>query len=111
MFPTPRIATEKIPECKPHIERGDHKRLYRFSPDEYRELSAVFNGPHPETAMSSRSSTGRRKERRRTTYRPQPKAFVPDFHPEEIAEIATRLRADAGLPKEPSGEGNVAPDG
>jgi Mn-containing catalase len=30
MFPTPRIATEKIPECKPHIDRGDHLRLYRF---------------------------------------------------------------------------------
>src|SRR4029450_6826266 len=49
MFPTPRIPTEKIPECKPHIERGDHLRLYRFSPEDYRELPAVFNGPSPET--------------------------------------------------------------
>ena len=48
MFPTPRIPTEKIPDCKPYIERGEH-RLYRFSPTDYLELSAVFNGPHPET--------------------------------------------------------------
>jgi Mn-containing catalase len=33
----------------------------------------------------------------------QPKAFVPDYHPEEIAEIAARLRQAAGLPREPTG--------
>jgi Mn-containing catalase len=49
MFPTPRIPTEKIPECQPHIQRGEHKRLYRFSPSDYGEIVAVFNGPHPET--------------------------------------------------------------
>ena len=49
LFPSPRIPTDKIPECQPHIKRGDHLRLYRFSPDDYNELSAVFNGPHPET--------------------------------------------------------------
>ena len=49
LFPTPRIPTDKIPECQPHIKRGDHLRLYRFSPEDYLELAAVFNGPHPET--------------------------------------------------------------
>src|SRR5215210_8855654 len=49
MFPSPRIPTDKIPECKPHIERGEHKTLYRFSPSDYQEIVAVFNGPHPET--------------------------------------------------------------
>jgi Mn-containing catalase len=42
---------------------------------------------------------------------PQPKAFVPDFHPEEIAEIAANLREAAGLPKEPTGEVNVPASG
>ena len=49
LFPSPRIPTDKIPECRPHIERGDHRRIYRFSPDDYLEIAAVFNGPHPET--------------------------------------------------------------
>ena len=30
--------------------------------------------------------------------------FAPDYAPEEIAEIAQRLRKDAGLPDEPLGE-------
>ena len=33
LFPAPRIPTEKIPECQPHIERGEHTKLYRFSPE------------------------------------------------------------------------------
>ena len=36
---------------------------------------------------------------------------MPDFHPEEIAEIAARLRTDAGLPKEPTGEVNTPASG
>lgn len=44
---------------------------------------------------------------------PQPKAFAPDAHPEEIAEIAQMLRMKGGLPKEPTGEINVpaSPEG
>jgi hypothetical protein len=34
---------------------------------------------------------------------PQPAVFAPDYAPEEIAEIATKLRQRAGLPKEPTG--------
>ena len=49
LFPSPRIPTDKIPECQPHIERGEHRKLYRFSLSDYLELAAVFNGPHPET--------------------------------------------------------------
>src|ERR1700709_2664482 len=49
LFPTPRIPTDKIPACQPHIKRGEHLKLYRWSQDDFKELSAVFNGPHPET--------------------------------------------------------------
>jgi hypothetical protein len=33
----------------------------------------------------------------------QPAVFAPDVAPEEIAEIAQKLREKAGLPKEPTG--------
>src|SRR4051794_29807166 len=48
-FPAPRIPTDKIPECKPHLDAGSHLTLYRFTPDDYEEVKAVFKGPHPET--------------------------------------------------------------
>ena len=35
---------------------------------------------------------------------PEPSVFAPDYAPEEIAEIAQKLRKTAGLPDEPLGE-------
>ena len=103
MFPSPRIATEKIPECKRHIERGDHLRLYRFSPDDYQELAAVFNGPNPETGEELVVIDEAAEGVPPRDLPAQPAVFAPDVQPEEIAEIAAKLREQAGLPKEPTG--------
>jgi Mn-containing catalase len=104
MFPSPRIPTDKIPESKVHMEKGEHTKLYRFSPTDYLELAAVFNGPHPETgeplAVVDEAPEG---------FPPfdlpaQEGVFAPDYAPEEIAEIARKLREKAGLSDEPTGE-------
>jgi Mn-containing catalase len=103
MFPTPRIPTSKIPECQPHIEAGSHKKLYRFSPSDYLELAAVFNGPHPETGDELEVVDEPPEGAPWHDLPPETGVFAPDYAPEEIAEIATRLREAAGLPKEPTG--------
>jgi Mn-containing catalase len=103
MFPTPRIPTDKIPECRPHIERGEHLKLYRFSPKDYREILAVFNGPHPETGEELVVVDEAPEGAPPQDLPPQPAVFAPDYAPEEIAEIAQRLREAAGLPKQPTG--------
>ena len=96
LFPSPRIPTEKIPECQPHIKRGDHLRLYRFSPDDYRESPPSSTARIPRRA---RTSSGRRAAGGRAAQRPpaQPAVFAPDYSPEEIREIAGSLRQRAGL--------------
>jgi Mn-containing catalase len=104
LFPTPRIATEKIPECKPHIKRGDHLRLYRFSPGDYLELAALWNGPHPETGEELVVIEEAPDGELANDLPAQPAVFAPDYAPEEIAEIARRLRKQAGLPDKPTGE-------
>jgi Mn-containing catalase len=104
MFPTPRIPTSKIPECQPHIERGDHRRLYRFSPKDYQEIVAVFNGPHPETGEDLIVDQGPPEGAPPVDLPPQPAVFAPGYAPEEIQEIAQRLRKAAGLPDKPTGE-------
>ncbi|MGI9094125.1 MAG: manganese catalase family protein [Thermoleophilaceae bacterium] len=98
LFPSPQIATEKIPECRPHIENGDHARLYRFSPDDYNQLAAVFNGDHPETGDPLEvvdEDTSKRPEP--VDLPAQPAVFAPGYAPEDIAEIADKLRKDAGI--------------
>ena len=103
LFPAPRIPTDKIPECRPHIERGEHTKLYRFSPNDYRELAAVFNGAHPETGDELVVIDEAPEGFPPFDLPAQEGVFAPDYAPEEIAEIARKLRTAAGLPDEPTG--------
>lgn len=108
-FPAPRIPTDKIPECQPHIRAGLHRTLYRFSTTDYHELAAVFNGPHPETGDDLIVEQGPPAGAPPHDLPPQTDVFAPDYAPEDIAEIAQKLRKAAGLPDEPTGD--VASDG
>ncbi|WP_354701615.1 hypothetical protein DSM112329_01940 [Paraconexibacter sp. AEG42_29] len=103
LFPSPRIPTDKIPECKPYIKKGEHLKLYRWSPEDYREIAAVFNGPHPETGEDLQVVDEAPEGFAPNDLPDQPASFAGDYAPEEIAEIATRLRKDAGLGDVPLG--------
>jgi Mn-containing catalase len=103
LFPSPRIPTDKIPECQPHIERGEHLKLYRFSPNDYKEIVAVFNGQHPETGEDLTVVDNPPEGFPPNDLPPQTDVFAPDYAPEEIKEIAQKLRKKAGLPDEPLG--------
>ncbi len=105
LFPTPRVPTDKIPECKKHIKAGEHLKLYRWSQDDFKELSAVFNGPHPETGEELEVAEELHPEGALAyDLPPQPAVFAPGPEAGEIEEIAQKLRVAAGLPKEPTGE-------
>src|SRR3954467_4429565 len=104
LFPAPYIPTEKIPECRPHIDRGLHLCLYRNSPDDFQELAAVFNGPHPETGEDLVIAEEIAPEGAPANdLPPQTAVFAPGPDPEMISEIAARLRKAAGLPSAPAG--------
>jgi Mn-containing catalase len=104
LFPSPRIPTDSIPECQPHIKRGEHLKLYRFSPEDFQEVKAVFNGPHPETGEDLIVADEIAPEGAPAyDLPPQEAVFAPDPDPEMIAEVAAKLRDAAGLPKKPTG--------
>jgi Mn-containing catalase len=109
LFPTPRIPTDKIPECRPHIQRGEHLRLYRFSQDAYQEVRAVFNGSHPETGEELVVADDPQPAGAPAHDLPaQTAVFAPDYAPEDLDKIVQKLRQQAGLPKKPTGETSQA---
>jgi Mn-containing catalase len=109
-FPSPRIPTDTIPECQPHIERGEHLKLYRFSPSDFQEIKAVFNGPHPETGEDLFVAEEDHPEGSPAFDLPTQEAvFAPGPDAEMLAEVSAKLRSAAGLSKGPSGI--VAQDG
>ena len=44
MLPTPNINLDKIPESQKYLDEGSHRRLYRFSADDYKEMAGIWQG-------------------------------------------------------------------
>ena len=84
MFPAPRIPTDKIPECQPHIERGD-------APEALPLLARAT------TRRSSRSSTARTRRRARTSRSSTTRRRASP--PRRPAAAARRVRARTTRPR------------
>ena len=48
LLPIPDISNKKFPEARVHEEKGLHRKLYQFSPEDYTQAGKIWNGPHPE---------------------------------------------------------------
>ncbi len=44
LLPIPNIEGADIPESHPFMAEGMHRRLYGFSPDDYKEVGAIWQG-------------------------------------------------------------------
>lgn len=95
MLPVPNIPLGKINECQKYLAEGSHRRLYTFSPDDYREMSGIWGGgeaalpddPPGELEVVEGMPDGGKIHQLAGV----PSAFTPDYAPEEMYEIATKL--------------------
>lgn len=93
MLPTPNINLDEIPECAKYLAEGSHRRLYTFSPDDYQEMAGVWDGkalpgdPPGALEVIEGPPDGSKIPELAGT----PSAFTPDYAPEEMFEIATKL--------------------
>ena len=95
MLPTPNIDLDRIPECAKYLAEGSHRRLYRFSPNDYAEMAGIWgNGemalpgdpPGELEVVDGHPEGGKIHE-----LMGDASAFAPDYAPEEMFEIATKL--------------------
>lgn len=42
-LPTPNIPLGNIPECRKYLDAGSHRRLYTWSPDDYKEIAGIWS--------------------------------------------------------------------
>ncbi|MBY0336192.1 MAG: manganese catalase family protein [Acetobacteraceae bacterium] len=95
MLPVPNIPTGNIPECQKYLAEGSHRRLYTFSPSDYKDMAGVWgNGemalpddPPGELEVVDGMPDGGKIH----DLTGIPSAFAPDYAPEEMYEIATKL--------------------
>ena len=95
MLPTPNIDLDRIPECQKYLAEGSHRRLYRFSPDDYQEMAGIWaNG---EVALPGDPAgklevvDGHPEGGRIHDLMGDARAFSPEYAPEEMFEIASKL--------------------
>lgn len=72
LLPIPDISNKKFPEAKVHEDKGLHRILYQFSPEDYKQAGVIWKGPHPEDGQE-------------VQFQHLPKDFgapVPDLEPE-----------------------------
>jgi Mn-containing catalase len=95
MLPTPNINLSKIPECQKYLDEGSHRRLYTFSPHDYKESAGIWgNGevalpgdPPGELELVDGHPDGGKIADMVGNYG----AFAPDYAPEEMFEVASKL--------------------
>ena len=95
MLPTPNIELGKIPECQKYLDEGSHRRLYTWSPKDYKNMAGIWgNGemalpgdPPGELEVIDGLPEGGKIH----DLDGMASAFTPDYAPEEMFEIATKL--------------------
>lgn len=90
MLPIPNIENSDFPEARAFEASGSHRKLYRFSPDDYTEIAKIWTGTHP--AGGDLEVVDGPPEGGQMPDLPEvPEEFAPGIGPEELAEIAKRL--------------------
>jgi Mn-containing catalase len=91
LLPVPDIQSEKFPHAKKFMDKGYHRFLYRFSPDDYRQMGEIWNGPQADTGEPREVVDDIPEGGEVPDLTPVSEMFAPNVSPEEIDEIAKKL--------------------
>jgi Mn-containing catalase len=94
LLPIPDISNKKFPEARKHEEAGLHRILYRFSPNDYKQISQIWHGEHPEDGSELRVEDGPPKGFAPPELDEEPQLtspIGPDLDPTFFKEIAKRV--------------------
>ena len=95
MLPVPNIPLGNIPECQKYLNEGSHRRLYTFSPADYKDIAGIWgNGEMAlpgDPAGELHVVDGMPEGGKIHDLAGVPNVFTPDYAPEEMMEIAQKL--------------------
>jgi Mn-containing catalase len=93
LLPIPNIENAKFPEARKYESQGVHRMLYRFSPDDYRDIARIWRGPAPTGDGDLQVVDGPPAGGPVPVLPEVPEEFAPGLDPAEIAELARKLAA------------------
>lgn len=91
LLPVPEIKSEKFPHAKKFMDKGYHRFLYRFSPNDYREIAKIWNGPQaddgqPREVVDDIPEGGEVPDLSEVSA-----MFAPGVNAEDVAELAEKF--------------------
>ncbi|MER3398535.1 MAG: manganese catalase [Chloroflexota bacterium] len=93
MLPIPNIENSKFPEARKYESQGVHRMLYRFSPEDYKDIARIWRGPAPTGDGELQVVDGPPAGGPVPVLPEVPEEFAPGLDPAEIAELAKKLAA------------------
>ena len=95
LLPIPDISNKQFPEARQLQDKfGLHQILYRFSPNDYRQISAIWQGAHPEDGTPLRVEDGPPEGAAPPDLDDEPQLTAPigpDLDPEYLKDVAKRV--------------------
>jgi Mn-containing catalase len=91
MLPIPAIPDSAFKEAQPYTNEGLHGKLYRFSPDDFKDIGAIWYGEHPIDGTPLEVVDDIPEGGQQWDPPEEPAVSSPGLHPEELQEMAQRL--------------------
>ncbi|MFC5713977.1 manganese catalase family protein [Thalassorhabdus alkalitolerans] len=92
MLPIPDLENSKFPEAEQHERRGLHRKLFTFSPEDYKDIDKIWVGEHPEDGSTLEVVEGMPEGGEKPDFEPKPEEFAPGYNIEDFYEIAAKLQ-------------------
>ena len=91
LLPIPEIESKNFPHAKKFMDKGFHRFIYRFSPDDYKEIAQIWNGPQAETGEPREVLDDIPEGGPVPDLSHEPQVFAPGVNEEDVNEIAKKL--------------------
>ena len=91
LLPVPEIDSSNYPDARTFMDKGFHRILYRFSPEDYKEIGQIWNGISAIDGTEREVQDGPPEGGEVPDLNPAPPLFAPGVTAEDIEEIARRL--------------------
>jgi Mn-containing catalase len=91
LFPIPDISNKKFPEAVALEKQGLHQIQFLWSPEDFRSVSEIWNGPHPEDGSELRVEETIPAGFTPPNLPEEPQLTAPGVDPEFIKEVAKRI--------------------
>jgi Mn-containing catalase len=86
LLPVPEIDSDKFPDARKYMDRGFHRILYRFSPEDYRQIGEIWNGLSAIDGTEREVEDGIPEGGEVPDLEPVPPLYAPTVDAEEIAK-------------------------